>query len=58
MPRKVIDFENSLVNALEEQSEILQNINDQFAPLMAEFHIYFFLGVGENRSKIHQGICR
>ncbi|RJE26009.1 LipA and NB-ARC [Aspergillus sclerotialis] len=35
MPKKVINFEDNL-------SEILQNINDQFAPLMAEFRIYFF----------------
>lgn len=42
MPSKVADFENGLVNALKEQSEILQEINDQFAPLMTEFHIYFF----------------
>lgn len=42
MPSNVANFENGLVDALKEQSEILQNINDQFAPLMAEFHIYFF----------------
>ncbi|BCR85742.1 esterase/lipase family protein [Aspergillus chevalieri] len=42
MPSNVANFENSLVDALKEQSEILQNINDQFVPLMAEFRIYFF----------------
>ncbi|KAK2748457.1 hypothetical protein FQN55_004397 [Onygenales sp. PD_40] len=42
IPSNVADFENSLVDALKEQSETLQNINDQFAPLMAEFRIYFF----------------
>jgi hypothetical protein len=30
------------VNALEEESETLQNITDQFAPLMANFRIFFF----------------
>ncbi|PGH29677.1 hypothetical protein GX50_07562 [[Emmonsia] crescens] len=42
IPSAVANFENSLVDALKEQSETLQNINDQFAPLMAEFRIYFF----------------
>ncbi|THD00234.1 hypothetical protein EYZ11_000284 [Aspergillus tanneri] len=41
-PKRVVNFENNLVNALEEQSETLQNITDQFSPLMAEFRIYFF----------------
>lgn len=30
------------MNALEEESETLQNITDQFAPLMANFRIFFF----------------
>ncbi|RLL95648.1 hypothetical protein CFD26_101358 [Aspergillus turcosus] len=42
IPKKAADFETGLVNALEEQSEILQNITDQFTPLMNEFRIYFF----------------
>ncbi|OJD12586.1 hypothetical protein AJ78_06847 [Emergomyces pasteurianus Ep9510] len=42
IPSAVANFENSLVDALKEQFETLQNINDQFAPLMAEFRIYFF----------------
>lgn len=42
IPSNVASFESDLVNALKEQSEILQNINDQFVPLMAEFRIYFF----------------
>ncbi|KAG2010685.1 hypothetical protein GB937_007654 [Aspergillus fischeri] len=42
IPKKAANFETRLVKALEEQSEILQNITDQFAPLMAEFRIYFF----------------
>jgi hypothetical protein len=35
-------MESSLVRALEEESETLQNITDQFAPLMANFCIFFF----------------
>jgi hypothetical protein len=42
MPAKAVQFESSLVNALEEDSETLQNITDQFAPLMANFRIFFF----------------
>jgi hypothetical protein len=42
LPQKALQTESSLVNALEEESETLQNINDQFAPLMCNFHIFFF----------------
>ena len=41
-PSKVWDTDGQLVNALQEGSETLQNITDQFAPLMKRFHIYFF----------------
>jgi protein SERAC1 len=41
-PKKVVQTESSLVNALEEESETLQNITDQFAPLMSNFRVYFF----------------
>ncbi|KAL4873910.1 hypothetical protein BDV12DRAFT_47 [Aspergillus spectabilis] len=34
--------ESGLVNALEKESEVLQNITDQFAPLMPNFRIFFF----------------
>jgi hypothetical protein len=37
-----MQFESQLVNALEEDSETLQNITDQFAPLMSHFRIFFF----------------
>jgi hypothetical protein len=30
------------LNALEQESETLQNVTDQFAPLMANFRIFFF----------------
>jgi hypothetical protein len=42
IPKRAVQIESSLVNALEEQSETLQNITDQFAPLMANFRIFFF----------------
>lgn len=42
IPKKAANFATRLVKAPEEQSEILQNISDQFAPVMAEFRIYFF----------------
>jgi hypothetical protein len=42
IPKVAVQIESSLVNALEEESETLQNITDQFAPLMANFRIFFF----------------
>lgn len=41
-PKKVWDTDSQLLSALREGSETLQNITDQFAPLMKQFHIYFF----------------
>ncbi|KAI9762275.1 MAG: hypothetical protein M1835_008049 [Candelina submexicana] len=41
-PKKIWDTDNQLLNALEEGSETLQSITDQFAPLMKQFRIYFF----------------
>ncbi|KAJ5129845.1 uncharacterized protein N7515_005884 [Penicillium bovifimosum] len=42
VPKTAMEFESGLVNALEKESEILQNITDQFAPLMPNFRIFFF----------------
>ena len=42
VPKKVLDIESNLLNALEEESETLQNITDQFAPLIPNFRIFFF----------------
>ena len=42
IPKKFLETDSSLLRALEEDSEILQNITDQFAPLMTRFHIFFF----------------
>ena len=42
IPRAAIDLESGLVNALEKESEVLQNITDQFAPLMSNFRVFFF----------------
>ena len=42
IPKSAIDFESGLLNALEKESEILQNITDQFTPLMPNFRIFFF----------------
>jgi len=41
-PRKILDTDSQLLAALEKGSETLQNITDQFAPLMKRFHIFFF----------------
>lgn len=42
MPRKIVDTNNSLVNALKENNETLQNIDRGFIQIMSKFHIYFF----------------
>jgi hypothetical protein len=41
-PSKVVDTEGQLLEALEEGSEVLQNITDMFVPLMKNFRIFFF----------------
>lgn len=41
-PKAAIDLESGLVNALEKESEVLQNITDQFTPLMSNFRVFFF----------------
>ena len=42
VPSKVWDTDGQLVDALKEGSETLQNITDQFTPLMKRFRVYFF----------------
>ena len=41
-PSKAWDSDGQLVDALQTSSETLQNITDQFVPLMKRFRIYFF----------------
>lgn len=42
MPKKVLSSNSSLVNALKENNETLQNIDRQFIQIMSKFHIFFF----------------
>jgi hypothetical protein len=42
LPNAAGQFESGLVTALEEESETLQNITDQFVPLISRFKIFFF----------------
>ena len=42
VPKKLLDSEPQLVNALRTNSETLQNIDRQFAQLVDNFHIFFF----------------
>lgn len=42
LPRKTLETDSALLRALEEDSEVLQNISDQFAPLMPRFCVFFF----------------
>ena len=41
VPKGLVHMESSLVKALRQDSETLQNINDQFAPLMRSFRCMF-----------------
>jgi hypothetical protein len=41
-PSKVWDTDGQLLDALKEGSEVLQNINDMFVPLMKNFRVYYF----------------
>ena len=41
IPRKLFTSSSSLTSALKEDSETLQNVNDQFSPLMARLKIFF-----------------
>ena len=42
MPKKFVDAQPQLVDALKSNNETLQNIDRQFIQLMSRFHIYFF----------------
>lgn len=42
VPSKIVDTEGQLLDAMQEGSEVLQNITDMFVPLMKDFHIFFF----------------
>ena len=42
MPKKVLDSQPQLVDALKKENETLQNIDRQFVQLMGKFHVFFF----------------
>ncbi|MDI1490330.1 MAG: hypothetical protein OHK93_001530 [Ramalina farinacea] len=42
VPKKIMDTNGQLLDALQKNSETLQNITDQFVPLMKRFRIFFF----------------
>lgn len=42
VPSKVADTDSQLVSALQESSEVLQDITDNFVPMMKRFRICFF----------------
>ena len=42
VPKQISQFKSSLVSALEEESETLQNITDYFIPLIKHFRLCFF----------------
>lgn len=42
IPKKALQTDSSLLRALEEDSEVLQNVTDQFVPLQYRFRVFFF----------------
>lgn len=42
VPKRAVQFESGLLKSLKDGSETLQNITNDFAPLMARFQMYFF----------------
>ncbi|KAK0648078.1 ribonuclease-like protein p/mrp subunit [Cercophora newfieldiana] len=42
VPKKVVDTSPQLIEAMEKGSEVLQEITDNFTPLMKRFCLYFF----------------
>ncbi|RYP87830.1 hypothetical protein DL769_000422 [Monosporascus sp. CRB-8-3] len=42
VPSKVVDTDSQLLSALQESSEVLQDITDNFVPMMKRFRICFF----------------
>lgn len=42
MPKKIIDSQPQLIDALKTNNETLQNIDRQFMQIMSKYHIYFF----------------
>lgn len=42
VPKRVAQFESGLLKSLKDGSETLQNITNDFAPLMPRFQMYFF----------------
>ena len=42
MPKKVLQTDSNLLKALQEDSETLRDITDQFAPIMHRFRVYYF----------------
>jgi hypothetical protein len=52
LPSKVVDIDSQLLDALKTGSEILQDITNNFAPLLKRFRIFFFW----EQEKTHLGM--
>lgn len=59
IPSKIVDTEWQLLDALQEGSEVLQNITDMFVPLMKDFRIFFWeqekTNMGVTQDYVRQG---
>jgi hypothetical protein len=42
IPSKLVDTDSQLVDAIKEGSEVLQDITDNFIPIMKRFRVFFF----------------
>jgi hypothetical protein len=42
LPSKLVDTESQLLRALKEGSEVLQEVTDNFVPLMKDLRVYYF----------------
>lgn len=59
VPSKVVDSGGQLLDALQEGSEVLQNITDVFVPLMKNFRIFFFWEQEKTDMGVTQGyVCQ
>ena len=51
VPKQAFETDKGLLSALEQDSEVLQEIADNFAPLMRCFHMFFFSEQGRTDLK-------
>lgn len=48
LPPRVVDMDSQLLNSLKEESEILQEVTDNFQSKMKRFYIFYFWEMGKS----------